>query len=250
MIDNNMLNTGKIDTIMLFAAGLGNRMRHLTENNPKTLISILGKPILHHALELCKSYPFKKVVINTHYMHEKIEESIKEFKRENPNFPEIIIIYEKELLETGGAVKNAYKILGDAPIFTLNTDVVLQADYNLFNALINKWNPDFMDFLLLMQPYDNAIGYSGHGDFDLDKEGKIHRPDKQGNYEYMYAGLQILKPAKIAKHPLKIFSLREYYLNSDKVIGLPAKNARWYHATTPEDLINIEMDMLAYGGCK
>ena len=61
---------------MLFAAGLGNRMRHLTENNPKTLIPILGKPILHYALGLCTSYPFKKIVINTHYLHEQIAESI------------------------------------------------------------------------------------------------------------------------------------------------------------------------------
>ena len=235
-----------IDTIMLFAAGFGNRMRHLTENSPKTLIPILGKPILHHALELCKSYPFKKIVINTHYLHEKILESIEEFKEQNPNFPEIIVIYEEELLETGGAIKNAIEILGDKPIFTLNTDIVLQSKSNLFKEMEKKWNADEMDFLLLMQPYDNAVGYAGHGDFDLDTEGKLHRPDKTENYEYMYAGLQILKPKKVAKHPLRIFSLREYYLNSQKVIGLRAKNVRWYHATTPEDLISIEMDMLSY----
>ncbi len=234
-----------IDTIMLFAAGLGNRMRHLTENNPKTLIPILGKPILHHALELCKSYPFKKVVINTHYMHEKIEAAIEDFKSQNPDFPEIITIYEEELLETGGAIKNAHEILGDDPVFTLNTDIVLKADYNIFEDLQNKWNPEKMDFLLLMQPYEDAVGYSGHGDFDLGPDGSLLRPDKEDDYEYMYAGLQILKPAKVAKHPLRIFSLREYYLNSEKVVGIPAKNARWYHATRPEDLINIEMDMLA-----
>jgi len=236
-----------IDTIMLFAAGFGNRMRHLTENSPKALIPILGKPILHHALELCKSYPFKKIVINTHYLHNKIEESIKDFQQNNPDFPEIIIIYEEELLETGGAVKNAHNILGSKPVFTLNTDIVLQSEYNIFDYMISKWNPEKMDFLLLMQDYKKAVGYSGHGDFDLDASGALSRPDKEGNYEYMYAGLNILKPEKVSRHPLKIFSLREYYLNSDKVIGVPAQNARWYHATSPEDLVDIEMDMLAYG---
>ena len=235
-----------IDTIMLFAAGLGNRMRHLTENNPKTLIPILGKPILYYALELCKSYPFKKVVINTHYLHEKIEQSIEEFKANNPDFPEIIVIYEEELLETGGAVKNAGNILGDKPVFTLNTDIVLQSGHNIFEEMIDKWNPDKMDFLLLMQPYEKAVGYAGHGDFDLDAEGKLHRPDKEENYEYVYAGLQILKPEKVSHHPLKIFSLREYYLNSEKVIAMRSKDVRWYHATRPEDLVNIEMDMLAH----
>lgn len=234
-----------IDTIMLFAAGFGSRMRHLTENSPKTLIKILDKPILHYALELCKSYPFKKIVINTHYLHEKIEESIREFQKNNPDFPEIIIVYEPELLETGGAIKNAKYVLGDNPVFTLNTDIVLQSDHNIFEDMIKKWDSDKMDFLMLMQPYNQAVGYTGHGDFDLDEDGKLLRPDKAEDYEYMYAGLQILKPEKVSKNPLKIFSLGEYFLNSDKVIGLPAKNAKWYHATSPEDLITIEMDMLS-----
>ncbi|RUP42004.1 MAG: nucleotidyltransferase family protein [Acinetobacter sp.] len=235
-----------IDTIMLFAAGFGNRMRHLTENSPKTLIPVLGKPILHHALELCKSYPFKRVVINTHYLHAQVKKSIKSFQKNNPNFPEIIIIYEEELLETGGAIKNAQEYLGSNPIFTLNTDIILKSKYNVFELMINRWNAAEMDFLLLMQPYKKAVGYSGHGDFDLDKEGNLLRPDKQGNYDYMYAGLQILNPLKVAKHPLKIFSLREYYLNSEMVRGIPVKGARWYHATSPEDLVEIEMDMLAH----
>ncbi len=235
-----------IDTIMLFAAGFGNRMRHLTQNSPKTLIPVLGKPILHHALESCKSYPFKRVVINTHYLHDQIKNSILSFQKNNPDFPEIIILYEEELLETGGAVKNAYKYLGQNPIFTLNTDIILKSKHNIFETMVAKWNASEMDFLLLMQPYRKAVGYSGHGDFDLDEQGNLLRPDKSENYDYMYAGLQMLKPQKIAKHPLKIFSLREYYLNSDMVKGVPAKGARWYHATSPEDLVDIEMDMLAH----
>lgn len=234
-----------IDTVMLFAAGLGNRMRHLTENNPKTLITILGRPILHHALELCQSYPFKKIVINTHYLSSQIENSIAEFQANNPNCPEIEIIYEEELLETGGAVKNAKDLLGNKPIFALNTDVILRSERNIFEDMIKKWDARKMDFLLLMQPYKNTVGYVGHGDFDLDSEGKLHRPDKAENYSYMYAGLQILKPELVAKHPLRIFSLREYYLNSKKVTGVKAKDVHWYHATTPEDIISIEMDMIS-----
>ena len=237
-----------IDTIMLFAAGFGNRMRHLTENSPKTLIPILGQPMLHHALALCKMYPFKKVVINTHYLHDQISKSIDDFKKLNPSFPEIIVIYEEELLETGGAIKNALAQLGEDPVFALNTDIVLKSEYNIFADMIKKWDAEEMDFLLLMQKYNRAVGYSGHGDFDLLADGKLSRQDKEGNYDYMYAGLQILKPQKIAKHPLKVFSLREYYLNSDKVRGIAAKDStRWYHATTPEDLVDIEMDMLAHG---
>ena len=236
-----------IDTIMLFAAGFGNRMRHLTENNPKTLITVLGKSMLHNALELCRSYKFKRIVINTHYLHTQIVKSVKDFQVLNPSFPEIVIIYEEELLETGGAIKNAIKLLGMQPIFTLNTDIILKSDRNIFEYMIKNWKPEIMDFLLLMQNYNKAVGYSGHGDFDLGLTGKLSRPDKEENYDFMYAGLSILKPKVVAKHPLTIFSLKEYYLNSDKVRGVEAKNVRWYHASSPEDLINIEMDMLAKG---
>ena len=242
-----ILHQEPIDAIMLFAAGLGSRMRHLTENSPKSLIPVLGKPILHHALDLCKTYPFKKIVINTHYLREQVESSLKEYIANNPDFPEIITIYEAELLETGGAIKNAKEIVGNNPIFTLNTDTILQANYNLFKDMIKEWNPEKMDFLLLMQAYDKAVGYTGHrGDFEMDSYGKLSRPDIEGNYSFMYTGLGILKPAQIAKNPLRIFSLKEYYLNSDRVFGIKAKDARWYHASRPEDLVEIEMDMLAY----
>ena len=237
-----------IDTIMLFAAGLGSRMRHLTENSPKSLIPVLGKPILHHALDLCKIYPFKKIVINTHYLRKQVESSLKEYMVNNPNFSDVTTIYEEELLETGGAIKNAKEILGDKPIFTLNTDTILRANYNIFKDMIKEWNPEKMDFLLLLQPYDRAVGYTGrHGDFEMDRYGRLSRPDIEGNYSFMYTGLSILKPATIAKNPLKIFSLKEYYLNSQKIFGIKAKDARWYHASRPEDLVEIEIDMLAYG---
>ena len=237
-----------IDTIMLFAAGLGSRMRHLTENSPKSLIPVLGKPILHHALDLCKTYPFKKIVINTHYLRKQVESSLKEYMVNNPNFSDVTTIYEEELLETGGAIKNAKEILGDKPIFTLNTDTILRTNYNIFKDMIKEWNPEKMDFLLLLQPYDRAVGYTGrHGDFEMDRYGRLSRPDIEGNYSFMYTGLSILKPATIAKNPLKIFSLKEYYLNSQKIFGIKAKDARWYHASRPEDLVEIEIDMLAYG---
>ena len=155
---------------------------------------------------------------------------------------------EEELLETGGAIKNAKEILGDKPIFTLNTDTILRANYNIFKDMIKEWNPEKMDFLLLLQPYDRAVGYTGrHGDFEMDRYGRLSRPDIEGNYSFMYTGLSILKPATIAKNPLKIFSLKEYYLNSQKIFGIKAKDARWYHASRPEDLVEIEIDMLAYG---
>lgn len=234
-----------IDTIMLFAAGRGNRMRHLTENSPKSLIKVLEKPILHYSMQMCMLYPFKKIVINTHYMHEQIMQSVNEFIDAHPKLPEIHMIYEEELLETGGAIKNAVHLLGEKPIFTLNTDTIIRAGENIFDNMINRWDEETMDFLLFMQAHSGAVGYSGLGDFELGKNGRISRPDIEGNYSYMYSGLQILKPQKVAKNPQKIFSLREYYFNSDKVFGMTVPDSKWYHATQPEDIVDIEFNMIA-----
>jgi len=236
-----------IDTIMLFAAGIGSRMKHLSQNKPKSLISVLGKPILYHVLDFCKTYPFKKIIINTHYLHEKIEFSLDNYICNNPNFPKITTIYEEELLETGGGIKNAIELLGHKPIFTLNTDSILQANYSIFHDMIKSWDPKKMDFLLFVQDYNKAVGYKGlRGDFEMNEQGKLSRPDIDGNYSLMYTGLNILKPAIISENPLRIFSLKEYYLNSDKIFGIKAKDAKWYHASRPEDLIEIESDMLDY----
>lgn len=236
-----------IDTIMLFAAGRGTRMKHLTDDSPKTLINILGRPILHYTLDMCKQHGFKRIIINTHYLGEKIDASLKEYRAKNSDCPEIIVVHQEELLENGGAIKNAYKILGDKSIFALNTDVILRANYDIFQGMEKAWNPKIMDFLLLMQPYDKSIGYTGHGDFEVNDDGTIDRPNlidsKKESYSFMYAGLVILKPNIVAANPLKIFSLKDYYLKLDRVCAIKAKNIKWYHVSRPEDIADIERDL-------
>lgn len=236
-----------IDTIMLFAAGRGTRMKHLTDDSPKTLINILGKPILHYTLDMCKQHGFKRIVINTYYLSEKIDASLKEYRAKNPDFPEISVIHQEGLLENGGAVKNAYKVLGDNPIFALNTDVILRANYDIFQDMERAWNPDKMDFLILMQPYDKSIGYTGSGDFEVNDDNTIARPPlvagKKEFYSFMYAGLVMLKPNIVAVNPLRVFSLKDYYLNLDRVCAIKAKNIKWYHVSRPEDIADIENDM-------
>ena len=235
-----------IDNIIIFCAGRGNRMKHLSKNSPKSLIQILQKPILYYSLELCKIYPFKKIVINTHYLADQIKEAVKSFKENNPNFTEIEIIYEDELLETGGAIKNVQHLLGSKPIFAMNSDTIIKSEKNIFNELVERWQPNKMEFLLLMHPTQEAIAYNGHGDFEINNEGKISRPDIKDKYSHIFSGLQIIDPTRIYKNPLKIFSLREYYFNSKNVYGQEIKGTKWYHASTPEDIVEIEIDMLAH----
>ncbi len=229
-----------IDTIMLFAAGKGTRMKHLTKNKPKCLIEICGKAVLYHLLDICLSHGFKKIVINVHYLSEQIIASIEKYKKIIAKLPEIIIIHENELLETGGAVKNASAILGNEPIFILNSDVILKSDRDIFDYVLSKWDGNKMDFLLLLQPYNKAVGYKSSGDFELKPTGEVSRIKNNEKYSFVYSGLAILKPDKIAENNKDRFSLKEYYLSANKVFGVVVQNMEWYHASNPENITEIE----------
>lgn len=237
-----------IDTIMLFAAGRGSRMRHLSESKPKTLVKILDRPILFHTLDLMQSYPFKNIFINTHHLHEQMQDAIAQYKKQNPKCPEITVFYEEELLETGGTIKDVFGRLGHnhSPIFTLNTDTIIKSRSCIFSHMNKVWDTSRMDFLMFLQPFDKAIGYRGKGDFELLPDGKIYRPEQERNYSYMFAGLQILKPEIIVQNNMRVFSLSEYFFNNERMYGTSLKGAKWYHVNTPEDIVDVEIDLLAY----
>lgn len=228
-----------IDTIMVFAAGLGSRMRHLTETEPKSLIKIGGKPILEYTFNLVEKYPFSRVVVNTHYHAEHIMSFINGYKWKNIT-PRVYIVHEEKLLAQAGGVHNAKPFFNGKSIFTLNSDVIMDIKENPFERMIKQWQPDKMDFLLLMQPFDKAVGYRGQGDFEIATDGKLYRPESQP-YQYMYAGLTILKPEIIRPDPI---SLAEYYLREPKVYGTVIEGMEWYHATSPEDISVIETALL------
>jgi MurNAc alpha-1-phosphate uridylyltransferase len=97
-----------------------------------------------------------------------------------------------------------------------------------------------MDFLLLIQPFDKAVGYKGKGDFEIDSSGKLSRPENLDHYKYMFAGLTLLKPDIITS---KSGSLKEYYFNNPNVYGTLLEDMNWYHATRPEDIKEIETSL-------
>jgi len=239
-----------METIVIFAAGKGTRMREMTASMPKSLIKIHNKPLLQYALESTLQHKFDRIIINIHYLSAQIEEFIQGFRISHPDFPEIILEYEPELLETGGAIKQLAKLydLGEK-IFTLNSDVIIQAKTNPFKALNDIWCSSHIDMLLLLESTKNACGYIGAGDFNLEVDRSINR-NSNSPYPYMFAGMQILNPQKIAQNAKDIFSLKEYYPQIGslseilKVQGLPMEG-NWYHATGPEDVTAIETHILS-----
>ena len=177
-------------SIMIFGAGLGTRMRHLTADRPKPLVEVAGRPLIDHALDLTEGLHLTRVV-NTHYRADQLARHLD---------GKALISHEETLLETGGGLRHARPLLGEGPVFTLNSDAIWRGP-NPLVTLQNAWDPR-MEGLLLLLPKANALGHSGNGDFTLDAQGRITRaPD------HIYSGAQILRTEGLEGIGENIFSL-------------------------------------------
>jgi MurNAc alpha-1-phosphate uridylyltransferase len=231
--------TQQIDTLMIFAAGFGKRMKHVTQTLPKPLVRIHKKPMLYYVLESALRHRFKHIFVNTHYLHEQIEDAVKHFQNSRIDCPKITLLHEPELLETGGTIKNGLQYFDSDAIITHNSDIVLHSDQDFFMQLKQSWNPEIMNFLLLVHETQKAVGYVGNGDFELSPQMQLTKPQNLDFYPYMYTGVAILKPSLVASNPQTIFSLQEYYNNPDHMYG-QIHSGDWYHVSSPEDIIATE----------
>lgn len=192
------------DTAMVLAAGLGKRMRPLTDNRPKPLVQVAGKPLIDYALDRFCAAGVMRAIVNVHYFADMMEAHLASRKG-----PEILISDERDvLLDTGGGLKKAAPLLGCAPFFCTNTDAILiDGDGEACARLAAAFDSGKMDALLLLVPKDCASGYQGRGDFDLFPDGRI--AFRSGDSaRYIFTGLQILSPALLDGAPQGPFSTR------------------------------------------
>ena len=179
--------------LMIFAAGLGTRMRPLTDNCPKPLVRVGDHTLLDRALELGRDAGCAPIVVNTHYLGQQIADHLAG--------QDIAISHEPQILDTGGGLRRALPLLGDGPVATLNPDVVWTGP-NVLAALARAWDGDRMDALLALVPVARATARQGAGDFALDAQGRIARRG-----DHVYAGAQILRTDLLADIPDPAFSL-------------------------------------------
>lgn len=177
---------------MLFAAGFGTRMGALTRDRPKPLIEVAGRPLIDHALALAGGVPRK--VVNVHYLPGQIAAHV-------AGRADVALSREEALLDTGGGLKRALPLLGQSPVFTLNTDAVWRGPDPLA-ALAAAWRPGAMEALLLMVPVARARGHGGTGDFAVGPDGRLTRGPGA-----VYTGAQIVETGAVAAVPDAAFSL-------------------------------------------
>lgn len=206
----------------IFAAGLGTRLKPLTDTMPKALVPVGGKPLLYHVIEKLKSAGIKKIVINIHHFGEMIVDYVKE----NNNFGiEIVFSDERQmLLETGGAIKHAVDLLGDEPFLIHNVDILSNVD---IKALINAHTESNSAATLLVSKRNStrALLFSSDGNLTAwtnKTTGEVKTPysdiEISNLNEFAFSGIHIFTPRLFkyfGAYPEK-FSIIDFYLNTCK----------------------------------
>jgi MurNAc alpha-1-phosphate uridylyltransferase len=224
---------------MVLAAGLGTRMRPLTDTKPKPLIEVGGKTLLDHMLDRLADAGVETAVVNVHYLADQIERHLASRTR-----PRITISDERaQLLGTGGAVVKALDILGGGPFFHVNADTIwLDGVTPNLVRLAKAFDPAVMDGLLLLAPTSGSIGYSGRGDFTMAPDGRLTRRAEREVAPFVYAGAAILSPALFSGAPTGAFALTPLFERAaldGRLSGLRL-DGLWMHVGTPDAVATAE----------
>ncbi len=222
---------------MVLAAGLGLRMRPLTERMPKPLVPVLEKPLIDYALDFVQGGGIESCVVNTSYLADMLEAHL-----HRRTTPIITISREEAPLETGGGIAQALPLIGDAPFFSLNSDAITLSGPagHPFALLRNAWNDAAMDALLLLHPRETALGYDGPGDFFLHANGHIERRGDAAFAPYVFTGVQILHPRLFKNCPGGAFSLNLLYNRDLRRIRAVAHDGKWLHVGDAQGLAAAE----------
>jgi N-acetyl-alpha-D-muramate 1-phosphate uridylyltransferase len=223
---------------MILAAGLGTRMRPLTETRPKPLIEVGGKALVDWILGYCRDADVTDAVVNVHYLADMMEAHLKGVAD-----PRITLSDERgRLLDSGGGVLKALPGLGDSAFFVLNADAIwIEGREPALGRLARHWNPETMDVLLLIADSARATGWGRNGDFAMDGHGRLRRRAADETTPHVYAGAGIWKRELFAGRP-EVFSLNRIFdeaITAGRLHGMTL-DSWWMHVGTPESIPEAE----------
>ncbi len=219
-------------TAMVLAAGLGTRMRPLTDDRPKALVEVGGRALIDHVLDRLQAQGVTKAVVNVHAFADRLEAHLS--RRASPA---IVISDERaQLLETGGGLKKARPLLGEAPVWVANIDSVwTEGAVPALDALRAAWDPARMDACLLLAPMARTLGFDGPGDFFLGEDGRLTHRGARPAAPFAYIGFQILKPQIVddaGPGPFSLFPAWMALMAQGRLHGA-AMDGFWMHVGDP-----------------
>jgi MurNAc alpha-1-phosphate uridylyltransferase len=185
-----------IKIAMVLAAGLGTRMRPLTNDRPKALVQVAGRTLIDHTLDRLVEAGVETAVVNVHHFADLVEDHLS-----RRAFPRILISDERAgLLDSAGGIIHALPVLGEAPFFVANTDNIwIEGDKPALQSLVDHWDPARMDICVLLAARDRSSGFERPEGFERDAEGRLtHSNSVDPLPPYNNVGFQILDPKVLA----------------------------------------------------
>ena len=218
-----------IERAIVLAAGFGKRVLPLTNITPKPLLKINNVSLLANTLNFLKKFGVKHFAINTHHLGEQIEN----FAESNKGIYDIKIFKEKEILGTGGGIRNALSFFLDKPFISINSDTIWSDEYlsplkNLYKSF-TKFNANSG---LLMIKRENSFDKTLKGDFTIKSEPFLFRQAGDSN-NLIFTGCQIINPILLKDKKNENFSIQPVWdeaIADKKMVGEVAQNI-FYHVT-------------------
>ena len=239
-----MTGSRKPKRAMVLAAGLGTRLRPITDDKPKPLVEVGGRSLIDRSLDRLEEAGVETVVVNLHHLGHMIEAQL----GGRPS-PEILYSREDALLDTGGGVAKALPHFGDAPFFVVNGDALwLNGPQLALERMTDLWSDGDMDALLLLHPTVDANGYAGRGDFCADPSGLLTRRPETDISPFLYTGVQLVHPRLFEGATDGAFSFNVLFdraIESERLFGL-VHDGEWFHIGTPQALDEAEAFMHAF----
>jgi MurNAc alpha-1-phosphate uridylyltransferase len=231
--------TDKVTTAMVLAAGLGTRMRPLTDKVPKPLVPLNGKPLIDHVLDRLAAGGISRAVVNVHHFPDQIEAHLAGRAK-----PAIAISDERgALLDTGGGVVKALPLLGRAPFLIHNSDSFwVDGLGSNIARLISAFDPERMDSMMLLALGATSLGYDGHGDFLMAQDGVLERRGERREAPFAFTGVSIAHPRLFKDAPQGRFSLNVLWdraIERKRLFGLRLDGV-WMHVGTPQAVQDAE----------
>lgn len=227
------------DTAFVLAAGLGTRMRPLTDTLPKPLVPVAGKPLLDHVLDRIAEAGVRQAVINVHYKADLIEAHVA-----RRSSPAIVISDERQhLLDTGGGLCKARGLFGERPVLVHNSDSIwLESGVQNLSKLFAAFDPERLDALLLLADRATSLGYSGRGDFDLRANGAVVRPGLGTSVPFVFSGVSMASPRLLRDAPGGAFSLNRLWDRAmgEGRLGAIVLEGVWMHVGDPAAITAAE----------
>ncbi len=223
-------------TAMILAAGLGQRMRPLTNTTPKPLLRVAGKRIIDYGVDHLVAAGVERAVVNKHYLPAQIDAWAR-----STAAPQIIVSDETDqVLETGGGIVRALPLLGQEPFYVLNSDCFwTDQGTPALDRLAATWNDDKMDCLLLLCDPTQTTGYDGSGDFSIGPDGRLRRSKHQA---LAYIGAYIVHPRLFLGVGAGKFSMNILWdrtIEQGRLFGI-AHVGHWLHVGTPDAIGKAE----------